>query len=78
VVGRGSVTFVDGRDVQFDNADECLHGAPLTLSHLRVGIVGSGHAFNLRERELDMLVRYREDGSEMEVIRGTGVPQQGE
>ncbi len=56
VVGRGSVFFVDGRGVRFDNAEEMQHGAPLTLSYLRVGIVGAGYVFNLRERELEILV----------------------
>lgn len=56
VVGRGSVVFVDGRGVRFDNAEEMKRGAPLTLSHLRVGIVGAGYTFNLRERELELLV----------------------
>ncbi len=69
VVGRGSVTFVDGRGIRYDNADECLNGAPLTLSYLRVGIVGAGSTFNLRERELEVLVRARADEPEVEVIR---------
>ncbi|MDB4950746.1 MAG: Cyanophycinase [Gemmatimonadetes bacterium] len=73
VVGKGSVTFVDGRGVRFDNTDECLHGSPLTLSYLRVGIVGAGYAFNLRERELDLLVRSRENPCETEVLRGDAV-----
>jgi cyanophycinase len=72
VVGKGSVTFVDGRGVRFDNADECLHGAPLTLSYLRVGIVGAGYEFNLRERELETLVQSRRNPSETEVLRGDG------
>ncbi|HEX7242670.1 MAG TPA: cyanophycinase, partial [Longimicrobiaceae bacterium] len=55
VVGKGSVTFVDGRGVRFDNADECMDGKPLTLSYLRVGIVGAGYSLNLRERELEVL-----------------------
>jgi len=59
VVGRGSVTFVDGRGVRFNNAHECMDGRPLSLSHLRVGIVGAGHIFNLRERELELLVKSR-------------------
>jgi cyanophycinase len=67
VVGRGSVTFVDGRGVRFDNADECMDGKPLTLSYLRVGIVGSGYTLNLRERELEVLVQARRDE-----IRGDG------
>jgi cyanophycinase len=69
VVGRGSLTFVDGRGVRFDNADECLTGRPLTLSYLRVGIVGAGYAFNLRERELDVLVRSHEEEGAVEVVR---------
>jgi cyanophycinase len=74
VVGRGSVTFVDGRGVRFDNADEALQGKPLTLSYLRVGIVGDGYAFNLRERELEVLVdARRHDDQEVEVLRGEGV-----
>ena len=58
VVGAGGVTFVDGRDsVRFDNADDLEAGRQLTLSHLRVGIVGTHYVLNLRERELEVLVR---------------------
>jgi cyanophycinase len=56
VVGRGGVTFVDGRGVRFDNADEVTKGRQLTLSALRVGIVGTGYTFNLRHRELEALL----------------------
>jgi len=57
VVGAGGVTFVDGRDtVRFDNAGDLQKGRQLTLSHLRVGIVGTRYHLNLRERELDELV----------------------
>jgi cyanophycinase len=79
VVGRGSVTFVDGRGIRWDNADECMQGAPLTLSYLRVGIVGAGYTFNLRERELEVLVQARrrereeEAVGQVEVVRGEGV-----
>lgn len=59
VVGRGSVTFVDGRGVVFDNADQCMDGKPLTLSALRVGVVGAGYTFNFRERELQVVVQAR-------------------
>jgi cyanophycinase len=69
VVGRGSVTFVDGRGVRFDNADECMHGNPLTLSYLRVGIVGAGYALDLRERELDDLVQSRKSPEATEILR---------
>ncbi|HEX8274470.1 MAG TPA: cyanophycinase [Longimicrobiaceae bacterium] len=78
VRGRGSVTFVDGRGVRFDNADECMNGAPLTLSYLRVGIVGAGYTFNLRERELEVLVQARESREEMEVVRGEDAEVPGE
>lgn len=56
VVGQGGVTFVDGRTVKFDNADEVTKGRQLTLSSLKVGIVGTGYAFNLRHRELEALL----------------------
>jgi cyanophycinase len=71
VVGRGSVYFVDGRGVRFDNAEEAQKGAPLTLSFLRVGIVGAGYPFDLRERELEVLLR--RDGGETPSVKGTGV-----
>ena len=72
VVGQGSVTFVDGRGVRFDNADEAMLGKPLTLSYLRVGIVGAGYVFNLPERELDVLVQARARHEQTEVVRGAG------
>ena len=57
VVGKGGVTFVDGRDtVRFDNASEVKNGGELTLSHLRVGLVGTGQKFDLEARELEALV----------------------
>ena len=63
VVGKGGVIFVDGRDVHYDTAPG-PGGAgagqpPLTLSYLRVGIVGAGHVLNLRERELEVVVAKR-------------------
>lgn len=69
VVGRGSVTFVDGRGVRFDNADQCDAGdCALTLSYLRVGIVGSGYTLNLRERELEILVQSRAQREETPIV----------
>lgn len=57
VVGAGGVTFVDGRDsVRYDNACDLEQGRQLTLSHLRVGIVGSRYKLNLARRELEVLV----------------------
>jgi cyanophycinase len=56
VVGKGGVTFVDGRDtVRFDNASTVKKAGQLTLSHLRVGIVGTGQRFDLESRELEVL-----------------------
>jgi cyanophycinase len=57
VVGKGGVTFVDGRDtVRFDNASRVTKGGELTLSHLRVGLVGTGQRFDLEARELSALI----------------------
>jgi cyanophycinase len=57
VCGAGAVTFVDGRDtVRFDNAAELEKGRQLTLSHLRVGIVGTKYHLDLRARELHELI----------------------
>lgn len=79
VAGKGSVTFVDGRGVRFDNADECMEGKPLTLSYLRVGIVGAGYALNLRERELEVLLRARREEAAgeagLEVLRSEGMEE---
>lgn len=57
VVGAGGVTFVDGRDtVRYDNAAELEKGRQLTLSYLRVGIVGTRHRLDLEARELANIV----------------------
>ena len=57
VVGAGGVTFVDGRaTVRFDNANDLQAGRQLTISHLRVGIVGTRYHLNLRQRELHELL----------------------
>lgn len=69
VVGAGGVTFVDGRDtVQFDNADDLDKGRQLTLSHLRVGIVGTKYHLNLEERDLHELVA-RESAADTRAAR---------
>ena len=71
VHGSGGVTFVDGRGVRFDNANEMKRtGGGLTLSYLRVGIVGPGYAFDLRERELDVLLRARETEEATPTVKG--------
>ena len=57
VIGAGGVTFVDGHQtVRFDNADDIEKGRQLTLSHLRVGIVGTKYHLNLRDRDLEELL----------------------
>jgi len=52
VVGKGGVTFVDGSSVRFNNASDVTRGPELTISALRVGIVGTGQQFNLKKREV--------------------------
>jgi cyanophycinase len=70
VHGPGGVTFVDGRDVQLDTANEPKRpGVGLTLSYLRVGIVGAGWEFDLRERELAILVQERAEGDVTPVVK---------
>jgi len=74
VAGTGAVTYVDGRAVRFDNADEVLmHGASLTLSHLRVGVVGAPYVFNLRERELEIVVQAEHEEGETPSVKGEEV-----
>ena len=75
VLGAGSVTFVDGREtVRFDNAQELDKGRQLTLSHLRVGIVGTKYHLDLHARDLHELVsgepsRHRRTPAETSAIR---------
>jgi cyanophycinase len=52
VVGRGGVTFVDGSSVRYNNSSEVTKGPELTISALRVGIVGTGQQLNLRKRDI--------------------------
>jgi cyanophycinase len=60
VVGAGGVTFVDGRTIHYDTANEVrTTDAKLTLSYMRVGLVGAGHVLDLRERELAIVVEER-------------------
>jgi cyanophycinase len=56
VVGTGGVTFVDGSSVQFNNSADVTKGPELTISALRVGIVGTGQQFNLKRREIQSLL----------------------
>lgn len=72
VVGAGGVTFVDGRGVKFDNAEEVTKGRQLTLSALRVGIVGTGYTFNLRERELEAVLAQHAYAPDANPAQATG------
>ena len=56
VVGKGGVTFVDGSGVRFNNAADVTRAPELTISALRVGIVGTGQQFNLKKREVVALL----------------------
>lgn len=56
VIGAGGVTFVDGSGVRFNNAADVTKGPELTISALRVGIIGTGQQFNLRKREVQALL----------------------
>jgi cyanophycinase len=56
VVGKGGVTFVDGSSVRFNNAADVTKAPELTISALRVGIVGTGQQFNLKKREVQQLL----------------------
>ena len=73
VIGTGGVTFVDGRGIRFDNADEVKEQGSLTLSYMRVGIVGNGYVLNLRERELETLVRAQRKGEVTPSVKGDDV-----
>jgi len=52
VVGGGGVTFVDGSSVRYNNSSEVTKGPELTISALRVGIVGTGQQLNLKKRDV--------------------------
>lgn len=56
VIGKGGVTFVDGSSVRYNNAADVTKGPEVTISALRVGIVGTGQQFNLRKREVVALL----------------------
>ena len=70
VAGAGGVTFVDGRSVRYGNAEEITRDEELTLSHLRVGIVGSGQVLNLRERELEVVLQAEREPEATPSVKG--------
>jgi cyanophycinase len=72
VVGKGGVTFVDGRSVVYDNAEEVTKGRQLTLSALRVGMIGTGYTFNLRQRELEAVLEKKAVVPQIPSISATG------
>jgi cyanophycinase len=57
VVGNGGVTFVDGSSVRYNNSTEITRAPELTISALRVGIIGTGQTFDLRRREVRALLK---------------------
>jgi cyanophycinase len=67
-VGAGGVTFVDGRGVRYSTASGGTRDGALTLSYLRVGVVGAGHTLNLRERELEVVLAERAGGATPTVV----------
>jgi cyanophycinase len=69
VIGAGGVTFVDGSSVRFNNAADVTKGPELTISALRVGIVGTGQQFNLRKREVQALLPPTEAKAEPPPVR---------
>ncbi len=71
VVGKGGVTFVDGSGVRFNNANDVTKGPELTISALRVGIVGTGQRFNLKKREVVALLS-APAADAVELLPGTG------
>ena len=56
--------------MRFDNANEVTSGSRLTLSYLRVGLLGPGYEFNLRERELDCLVKSKRTPEPVPSVKG--------
>jgi cyanophycinase len=70
VVGTGGVTWVDGRTMRFDDCDAAGRGKHRTFSHLRVGAIGPGHVFDLRDRELAALVEPTDTEAERGRRRG--------
>ena len=53
VVGEGSLTVVDGRDVMFTSAHEVGRNEPLTLLNVKLHILGGGATYNLETRTPD-------------------------
>jgi cyanophycinase len=73
VVGVGGVTFVDGRTIHYDTANEARStDAKLTLSYMRVGLVGAGHVLDLRERELAIVVEERKAPNAVPMLDAAG------
>ncbi|MGZ8490928.1 MAG: hypothetical protein ACXWZS_01855, partial [Gemmatirosa sp.] len=67
------VTFVDGRTIHYDTAnEERATDARLTLSYMRVGLVGAGDVLDLRERELAIVVDERRGPNLVPILGGDG------
>lgn len=50
VVGEGSLTIVDGRDVTYTSAHEVVRNEPLTLLNVRLHVLGRGARYDLEAR----------------------------
>lgn len=54
VVGSGTVTVLDGRDVTHSNVSESAPDQPLALTDVRLHILPSGYSFHLWQRTVNM------------------------
>ncbi|MGI6359321.1 MAG: cyanophycinase [Bacillota bacterium] len=50
VLGTGTVTVLDGRDITFSNTSEASPADALALTDVRLHVLPAGHGFNLRSR----------------------------
>ncbi|HAC63551.1 MAG TPA: cyanophycinase [Cyanothece sp. UBA12306] len=51
VVGRGTVTIVDGREMTYTNQPEVEASEPLSLHNLRLHILSHGDSYNLHQHQ---------------------------
>jgi len=59
VIGRGVVTIVDGREIQYTNISEQHPDDPLALTNVKLHILPEGYGFNLVTRKA-IIKDYRE------------------
>ncbi|MEB3311900.1 MAG: cyanophycinase [Snowella sp.] len=51
VIGQGTVTIVDARELTYTNATDVAPNAPLSLHNLRLHILSHGDQYNLRQHK---------------------------